>query len=335
MAGDPSRREKVAASLASLRLRLAPCDGVDDALRAVDLDTVAIVLVPPLRNAEPTAEPVRALRSDPRSGKLPLFVVLPDQTDARSVRRLYAEGATAVIEWPREALLLPRVVLELLAVAPRPRSARPIDRALARAAMARLRLVEGVGADLRVGAFDGVLHLRGSVPSLRLKETLVSFAEHVPGAKGVAARGLEVDGAGSSDRTVARRVRSLLGDIVEGDTLSVSVNDGHVVLMGTVEDRSAFEQVVALLSSVRGVRAITNLTRESPARRRRDHDVARSLQKAVEQAHPGARVRVAVLGDVAVVTGEVDRINTRTAIERRLRCEAEIARVVDKLEVRG
>lgn len=335
LVGEEPRREKIATALSSLRLRLESADSVADALSTVELDVVGIVLIPPLPALSPRAG-VAALRADSHTRRLPLFVVLPDdEATTRVVRGLYGEGATAVLEWPREALLLPRVILELLCVAPRPRPPGPADRALSRAASARLRLVQGVGQELRIAASDGVLHLRGSVPSLQLKETLIDFASQIPGVRGIAASDLEVSRSGISDRVLARRVRHLLGEIAEGDTLSISVNDGHVVLMGSVEDRGAFEQVVGLLSSVSGVRAITNLTRESAARRRRDHRVAASLQRALEQSHPGARVRVAVLGDVAVLTGEVDLVATRAALARRARSEDEISRVVDKLEVVG
>jgi osmotically-inducible protein OsmY len=317
-----------------LRIRIECADSVDDAIATPELEVVGVVLVPPLPEAS-CETTLAALRADSRTRRTPVFAVLPEDAPTRAVRSLYAAGATAVLEWPREALLLPRVVLELLSVAPQPRPVRPGDRSLARAASARLRLVQGVGEELRVAASDGVLHLRGSVSSLRLKETLLEFASRIPGVRGIAASTLRVGPTGVSDRTVGRRVRGLLSGIVEGDTLSVSVNDGHVVLMGCVGDREAFLQVVGLLSSVSGVRALTNLTAESEARRRHDHRVASSLQRAVEQSHPNVQVRVAVLGDVAVLTGRVDLVATRSAIARRVRCEDEVSRVVDKIEVTG
>lgn len=334
LAGEAARREKVAASLASLRLRIEPADTLDAALAAVVPGVAALVLIPPLPAPEPLTRVVRTAREDPRSRPLPLFVVVPDDVGPLSVRRLYAEGATAVIEWPREALLLPRIVIELLAVAPRPRSLRPMDRALARAASARLRLIDGVGEELQVGASrDGVLELSGTLPSLSVRQSVLAFASRIPGVRAIVDGRLTVRPSGSSDRTVAGRVRAILGDIVEGDTLSVSVDDGHVVLMGTVESRAAFEQVVGLLASVRGVRDITNLTGESGVRRRRDHRVAASLQREIERSHPQARVRVAVVAGVAVLTGRVDLVATRSEIRRLVERVGEVERVVDKIEV--
>lgn len=332
--GTDARREHVVAALSPLSLRVRAVESVAEALAAVELDAVGIVLAPPLARSGPVASAVGALREDARTRNLPVFVVLADDPGSRSVRRLYEDGVTAVLEWPREALLLPRVVGELLHVAPRPSAPKPADRTLARAARARLQLVEGVDRNLRVSASDGVLHLEGRVASLQVREAIIAFASGIPGVRAIADAGLSVRPSGTPDRTVESRVRELLSDVAEGDTLSISVSDGHVVLMGSVENREAFEQVVSLLSSVRGVRGITNATRESGVHRRRDHRVAASLQRAIEQAHPRAQVRVAVLGEVAVLTGEVDTIATRAAIRRRARGEQEVRRVVDKMHVR-
>ena len=70
--------------------------------------------------------------------------------------------------------------------------------------------------DLRVGASDGVLHLRGSVASLRVKESLLDFAARIPGVRSIAHAELRVRPSGGSDRSIARRIRTLLDDLTEG-----------------------------------------------------------------------------------------------------------------------
>ena len=50
------------------------------------------------------------------SGDGAIFALAPAGTTGIEARRIYAEGATAVLDWPQERSVFPRLLVELLAL---------------------------------------------------------------------------------------------------------------------------------------------------------------------------------------------------------------------------
>jgi osmotically-inducible protein OsmY len=325
--------EAVESVLQELAVQVRRVESLDDAMVALDEQPIAAVLVAPLPE-HALSSAVATLR-DTTGPTWPIFAVVPAGTPHVQSRRLYRKGATLVFEWPREALLLPRVALEMLEVEPRRSPATSEDLRLERALRARLALVPGACKRLRVQVRGGTAILAGEVYTLWKKRRIEEFAEQMPGVASVIARGLSVLPSGLGDREIARNIRALLRGAVsvEEQTLAVSVNDGHVVLTGTVSSMDELERLQQLLGNVYGVRSLTDRTDRAPSKKRRDQAVARRLQSTLSHLSRSADVRVAVTQGVAVLTGCVDRLDEKRAIVSHISRDESIERVASKIEV--
>jgi hypothetical protein len=226
--------DAVAAGVKELAVQVQRAANLDAALAALDTSVIAAFLIAPLPD-RPLTTAVATLR-DATGPAWPIFVVVPDGTPDIQTRRLYRKGATLVFEWPREALLLPRVALEMLEVDPRRSAATGEDLQLEKALRARLALVPGSGEPIRVQVRKGTAFLAGEVATLWRKRRIEGSAERMPGIASVISRHLTVSPSGLGDREIARKIRALLraATSVEEQTLAVSVDDGHAVLTGTV-----------------------------------------------------------------------------------------------------
>lgn len=334
LVGEDGRRlGAIERTLEPLRLRPRRRADLREVL-AEDLDgTAGAVLAPPLRGA-PCERAVAQLRRRHRG--LPVFVVAPQDEPDDRVGRLYRRGATAVFAWPLERGLLPGVMGELLGVEPRPSLPSDADRSLERAIRARLGVLGRAEKELRIAVRNGVALLAGRVDKLWKVRFLDNDIAHVPGVRATDARKLEVKPSGLPDRDIARSLRILLRGVssIEDRTLSVSVHAGHAVLMGTVINREEWLHALELITMVDGVRSVTNRTVEAPRRKRSDRALAKRLQERLSMLVPASEgIRVAVLGEVAVLRGKTPLLATRREAETIIARDASIARIVNKIEV--
>jgi osmotically-inducible protein OsmY len=223
----------------------------------------------------------------------------------------------------------------MLEVDPRRSAATGEDLQLEKALRARLALVPGNGEPIRVQVRKGTAFLAGEVATLWRKRRIEESAERMPGVASVISRGLSVLPSGLGDREIARKIRALLrgATSVEEQTLAVSVDDGHAVLTGTVSSRDELERLQQLLGNVWGVRSLTDQTDRAPAKKLRDQVLARRFQSMLSHLFPSADVRVAVVGEVAVLTGRVARLEAKRAIESLVSRDESIERVASKIEV--
>jgi hypothetical protein len=81
------------------------------------------------------------------------------------------------------------------------------------------------------------------------------------------------------------------------------------------------------------VRSLTDQTDRAPAKKLRDQLLARRFQSMLSHLFPSADVRVAVVGEVAVLTGRVARLEAKRAIESRISRDESIERIASKIEV--
>ena len=331
--GEEQHTANVEEALRSLRLRVDRHLGFQEVIGAGLRGIGAIVLVPPLRGApcEHVVGVLRRARSD-----LPVFALVPGvNADARAAR-LYRRGATAIFSWPLESRLLPPVLAELLEIEPRSPRRTDADRALERAIRARLRVLGRAEKRLRISVRRGVVSLGGSVDRLWKKRSLENGIAHVAGVRSVEARNLKVAPSGIADRNIARSVRTLLEGVssVEERTLSVSVHEGHVVLMGSVINREEWFHALELIAAVEGVRSVTNLTLVAPTRKQSDRTLARRLQERLFTLVPESEeIQVAVLGGVAVLSGKARLLTAKREAEALVSREGSISRVVNKIEI--
>jgi osmotically-inducible protein OsmY len=334
LVGNPHGLNGLSSALRSIRARLRRLRWSEDLPEQVDESTIAVLLMSPLE-AVTAVEAVEHLRASPRASEVALFVIVPDGLTDAQARRLYGEGATAVFEWPREALVLPRCLIEMLAVDLVRGSRSEPDAALARTVRAHLKLLRGMSHKTRVQVREGVAVLSGAVEHLWQKEKLVELVSNIPGVKGVVTRALRVEPTDLTDAQVRRSIRRLLQDASEIDesTLALRVESGYVTLAGSVSDRRELNRVVKLLTNVKGVRGIERLVVVSPTQQEQDHRVARRLRGDLARLVPDQDVEVFFFGKSAVLSGQVDRLAVRRRIEEHLADDVAVDRVVNKIDV--
>lgn len=329
--GDAEHIDGVCSALGKVDALVHRVDTVEQALECAGGRALAHVLVTPLPEAELAAAVVQLI------GVGPVFVVVPESFSDERALRLYEAGTAAVFEWPLEASLLPRVVQDRLALPSRPAlRSTDGDDVLAGSIRTRLELARPDLPALTVRVDGGVVEIEGAVDSLWKKERVSQMVEHVPGVRAVLTEAIEVAPSSRSDAEIEQDVRGLLG-IVLGDaehrTVSISVEDGAVVLAGNVARREHVDRLLVFVGNVRGVRVIRNLVAVSAAANQRDRGLTERLSTALSDIYPDSELSTICFGPVAVVRGRVPRLSTKREILDVVAHQDGIERVVDKLEV--
>jgi osmotically-inducible protein OsmY len=171
---------------------------------------------------------------------------------------------------------------------------------------------------------DGIVSLRGAVPTYRRKRIAAEVAASLDGVRGVENLLEVVPAEPNADEQVAENVRRALeahADVTK-ESIGVSVKDGVVTLSGNVgsEWERALAEDVAL--SVRGVRKTLNMLLVDSLEQRDDAHISREIQTAVNLTRglAAADVRVAVANGTAVLSGRVGQLwqkETAESVARR------------------
>jgi osmotically-inducible protein OsmY len=258
----------------------------------------------------------------------------------RTSRALYADGVSAVFEWPNDSDALKRTLLRL--TVPEPirwgRKRSPSEIALEETARAHLDAdATPFGANLGLEACGRVILLKGSLDALWKLELARQVVSDVSGVDDVIADGVEIVGVERDDRKIGRAIRSVLkhASSVEGSTLAVAVRSGEVTLAGSVADRQEAKRAVQLVQQVRGVRKIQDYLVVSKRAKRRDKSLARRVRTALTSRYPKLPIDLSVFGNVAVMSGRVPSARYREQVRDLIENQKGVDRVVDKLQVQS
>ena len=267
LVGEPARREGVVVALEELGARVVGVDDVELALRRVGKPTAAILCVDP-------GAPQRILAQLRGAGsrgthEIPVLLLLergalPDERAGL----LYGGGATAVLEWPTESLLLPQLVRELLGGGiDRPggpnadaddREHHGDDAILEQALRARLRADSVLAGAIEVRVLGVTAVLRGTVESAWERSRAARLVESVPGIARVVDHRVTVRTAEVPDAelqgTVDATVRS--AGNVEARQMRADVFGGVATVSGTAAARSTVVCVCNSIRQVPGIRRV-------------------------------------------------------------------------------
>lgn len=335
--GQSALSKRLCGVLTKLGVPNRRIDNPDVVESAVTRWTRGVIIVPPIPSFSVLTY---ARRSQARNIDVPTFVVMNGPTPSRTSRALYADGISAIFEWPADADAVKRTMLRLTSPEPlrwgRTRTASEI--ALEETARAHLDAdATPFGAQLGVEACGRILLLKGSLDALWKLELARQVAADINGVDDVIADGVEVRGVREDDRKVGRAVRAILkhASSVDGSTLAVAVRSGQVTLAGSVADRQEARRALELVRQVRGVRSIEEYLVVSKKAKRRDHSLARRVRAALRSRYPRMSIDLAVFGNVAVMSGRVPSAGYRERVRQLVENEAGVERVVDKLQVQS
>lgn len=202
--------------------------------------------------------------------------------------------------------------------------------------------------ELRVQVNDGKVTLQGMVDSWQEKHLSEQVAKSVQGVKQVQNDIAIAYTTRRSDQELQEEIsRRLAADVwVDAGLITVAVQDGHVILQGTVgsaaeKTRAAMDALVMGVQSVdeSGVqvdwRKREAMRRVTPLAPKTDQEITRAASAAL-QYDPrlkGMSVQVAVARGMATLTGTVDNLAAKTAAEQDVNNTVGVWHVENNLRV--
>lgn len=190
-------------------------------------------------------------------------------------------------------------------------------------------------SEIGVSATDGIVKLSGRAKSYAEKWAAVHAAERVGGVK-VVVDEIEVllpYAYHRTDEDIARAVvNTLQWDVaVPDDRIKVHVENGWIILKGTVDHK--FQQTSAenAIRNLAGVRGITNHIKVTPVVL--SSEVKTIIENAIRRAaeSDAKRIQVDVLGSKVILRGKIHSWNERNEATRAAWSTPGVADVQDEL----
>ena len=187
--------------------------------------------------------------------------------------------------------------------------------------------------EIGVTVDNGVVTLRGDVPSFAAKETAERVALRVYGVKAVAndINVRLVSGYERTDSEIAQAAAHALRwhSLVPEDKVKVEVEDGWIRLSGETDwayQRASAEQSVRPLVGVRGVTNDISIKARANA-----SEISRDISSALERhaRREAQRIAVDVEGGVVTLRGTVESLADRQAVVGTAYAARGVSRVVD------
>lgn len=238
--------------------------GVDDVGAALSRLTVATVAVLLLAREAPEVELRHMLAGGAAHDPAVLLLVPPDSLDEGAAADLYDIGAAAVLAWPNESLLLPRIIDELLPSDDTP-SEELLDASvgapLEQAVRARLT-ADTVLHTMGVRVIGGTAVLRGTVASAWERARLRRLIETVPGIARVIDHGVAVYGASVPDDELRKVVDATLRSVgnAEARGLEIDIRAAIATLRGVASAREVGSRVCNAIRRIPGIRRAYDAT---------------------------------------------------------------------------
>ncbi len=192
-------------------------------------------------------------------------------------------------------------------------------------------------ADIGVTAKDGVVTLSGKVKSYAEKWSAVRTAERIWGVKAVVDE-ITVELPSMYHRTdedIARAVvNALEWDIaVPEDRIKVHVEQGWVILTGTVDYKYQQTAIENAIRNLAGVKGITNHIKFTPTAM--PSEVKTRIENAIRRAaeSDAKKIQVDVSGHKVTLRGKVHSWGERTEAERAAWSAPGVAEVQDELVI--
>lgn len=192
-------------------------------------------------------------------------------------------------------------------------------------------------ADIGVTANDGIVTLTGKAKSLAEKWSAVRAAERVNGAKAVVDEiKVEIPSLYErGDEEIARTVLDTLQwDVfVPEECIKVHVENGWIILKGTVDYKYQYDAVEKAIRNLAGVKGITNHIKVKPVAT--PPEVKTKIENAIKRAAEldAQGIKVDVTGNKVILRGKVRSWAERGEAERAAWSVPGVTQVEDNLVI--
>lgn len=191
--------------------------------------------------------------------------------------------------------------------------------------------------DIGVSVNEGVVTLRGNVPSYTAKVVAERVALRVYGAKAVANDLLVrlVSGDERTDTEIALAAVAALNwhTVVPHDHVTVTVEDGWITLSGTVDWQYQKDAAVRATRDLTGVKGVTNAIRVQP--HVKTTDIREKIETAFRRsaAIDARRINISAQDSKVILSGNVHSWAERLEAERVAWAAPGVSQVEDRLAV--
>ena len=171
----------------------------------------------------------------------------------------------------------------------------------------------GPGTGVTVALENGIVTLTGTVSNLAQRQSIVNLARRTIGVREVVDRITAVPAQRRSDEEIARSVSEALARNLSREevaAITVRVENGVVILTGTLSSSYPKQVAGALASWVPGVIDIRNEIVVRPREVRTDAQILSDVKSRFERnpVIPTGRITVTVANGVVTLTGVVDKL---------------------------
>lgn len=332
--GNTPEIKKIKTALKKLKVKFSELSWNDFDVKNVKEKVQGIILVD--LAASPFLEAALIGIRKELPGEFPVFSIVSINCSNLKVRNLYKLGSSAVFEWPRESLILPRLLAEILGMEWVRGSPSKGDLALARNIRAHFRIMDGIPKNIKLKVSEGIVYLTGTIGSYSKKRKIEEIVVHIPGVTGVHLESLRVPSSSIPDQVLSKKIEKTLKvtKLIDENTLTYEVENGNVVLAGTTANGTELRNLLQIISEVEGIRDIRDLTTISAKEKRKDHEHAHTLQGILKRLYPEEKISIKYFGGVAVLTGTVGSLPIKKEIQNEIRSKGYVQRIVNKLQIR-
>jgi osmotically-inducible protein OsmY len=193
-------------------------------------------------------------------------------------------------------------------------------------------------SDLAIGCAEGLVTLRGTVPSVAAKRLAARLAAAVPGVKGVDDQLRVASHMAMGDQQITNHInRSFLQERnFEAEQIDLEVrNGGEVTLRGTVHALVYWRLAEVLCWWIPGVTAVDNQLEVSPPEQDSDEELTDNLLVILgkDMLVDPSRFQLKASGGVVTLRGAVPSAVTREAAEKDCWYTPGVVDVINELAV--
>jgi osmotically-inducible protein OsmY len=187
---------------------------------------------------------------------------------------------------------------------------------------------------------DGVVTLKGRAPNYRSRRQAMNRIYDIRGVKKINNK-IKVEFTGEldeiSDEEVAENIRSTLksNSDIRSDAIDISVNNGSVMIEGTVDSFWKKDKVIDLITDIHGVIGYIDKVVVVPAQKKEDKEIAKAISSTIARNQRLAvpNVDIAVNNGIVYLNGKIANFPAYETLEEIVKYTKGVKGVKNNLEL--
>ena len=190
--------------------------------------------------------------------------------------------------------------------------------------------------NIEVNVSDGIVTLDGKIPTLAARNYADKEVKKIAGVRGVINE-LMISPTTQLSSDIAQDIetRITFDPSIESRDINISVNDGNVMLQGTVSSYEEKQEAEFLASGVRGVISVDNQLSVTYTTSRPDNEILMDVQNAIQRDVylAGLPIAVAINNGVITLAGRVGNLYEKERASDKAWGVSNVRGVINDLQV--